>query len=79
MKINISWDMADLVPYMVSTQFQESTFRSISRPKIPAYICSRYRDCKIGKIIKSSVVFIYLLPKLEKRGGEWWGVGGGKL
>jgi hypothetical protein len=35
-KINILLTMADSIPYFVPTQFQESVFPSITRPKIPA-------------------------------------------
>jgi len=33
-KINTLWDMADSIPYMVPTQFQDSIFPPITRPKI---------------------------------------------
>jgi hypothetical protein len=35
-KINILWDKAVSIPYLVPTQFQESIFSLITRPKIPA-------------------------------------------
>ncbi len=35
-KINILWDMADPIPHLIPTQFQESIFPPITRPKIPA-------------------------------------------
>jgi hypothetical protein len=35
-KINTVWDMADFIPYKFPTQFQDSIFPPITRPKIPA-------------------------------------------
>jgi hypothetical protein len=35
-KINILWDMNDLIPYLVPTQFQELIFPPKTRPIIPA-------------------------------------------
>ncbi len=36
LKTIILWDMADSIPYLVPTQFQESTFSSNNPSKIPA-------------------------------------------
>jgi hypothetical protein len=41
LKNNILWDMADLIPYLVPTQFQESIFPPMTRPKIPVQITGR--------------------------------------
>ncbi len=36
LKIYILWDMADSIPYLVPSQFQESIFSPVTRPKLPA-------------------------------------------
>ncbi len=49
-KINILWDMNDLIPYLVSTQFQELIFPPKTRPKIPAdsKFSDRFRGVEIN-------------------------------
>jgi hypothetical protein len=37
-EINILWDMADSIPYLIPTQFQESIHPPITRFKIPALV-----------------------------------------
>ncbi len=32
------WELADWIPYFVPTQFQESIFPPLTRPKIPALV-----------------------------------------
>jgi hypothetical protein len=47
LKINISWDMADLIPYLVPTPFQEIDFFSLSPVQT-----ERLRD-RIFKLLRS--------------------------
>jgi hypothetical protein len=58
LKINSLWDMADSIPYLVPSQFQECIFPPITRPKIPALDCTKVHQRKPKRSVENVVFFL---------------------
>jgi hypothetical protein len=55
LKINNFWTMAYSIPYLVPSQFQESIFPPITRPKIPVLDCTKVHQRKPKRRIENVV------------------------
>ncbi len=56
LKIYILWNMANSIPYLSPTHFQESIFPPITRPKIPAQEGS-LSSCSLYPVLKSRTIY----------------------
>ncbi len=73
LKIKILWDMADSIPYLVPTQFQELLLFHITRPKIPVLYCKYKKTMKCSRRGATILKRMHLLlGNILKRPRQCW-------